>query len=179
MGVELPEYLGSRLIYDGWAKVQLDTLRSRRTGKQNDFISVTVDPGVAVLALTDQDEAVLVEQYRNPLKKVQLEPPGGGIKPTERLEDAAARELQEETGYRAGELTYLGMLHPAGGILNIPLHAFLARKLTKGEQKLDDLEEVTVRLVPYQQLRQELRENKHTEISLYALLALYELKKQP
>jgi ADP-ribose pyrophosphatase len=100
---------------------------------------------VACVALTRRGTVVLAEQYRPGPERVMAELPGGGVDPGESLADGAARELAEETGYVAEELTYLGeMRYDAyfGG----SRHYFLATGCERRqEQKLDPNEFVTVR----------------------------------
>ena len=63
--------------------------------------------GVAILALDEADNVALVRQYRYPLHGLLLELPAGKLDPGEDHRPAALRELSEETGLEAGELTYL------------------------------------------------------------------------
>lgn len=104
---------------------------------------------VACVALTPRGTVVLAEQYRPGPERVMAELPGGGVDPGESLADGAARELAEETGYVAEELTYLGeMCYDAyfGG----SRHYFLATGCERRrEQELDPNEFVAVREVTF------------------------------
>ncbi|MFZ5802077.1 MAG: NUDIX hydrolase [Candidatus Omnitrophota bacterium] len=91
-------------------------------GKYRRFVSVdgweylerkNCDGVVAILGVTDQNEVVLVEQYRPPVGKHVIEFPAGLVNdlahlPDETMEDAARREFFEETGYEAGKMERLG-----------------------------------------------------------------------
>ena len=68
---------------------------------------------VAMIPLTAEGKIVLVKQFRKPLEQVILEIPAGKIDPGEenQLEMTAMRELEEETGYRAGQLTYINSMY--------------------------------------------------------------------
>lgn len=113
-------------------------------------IQVTGDrshQAVACVALTDRGTAVLAEQYRPGPERIMMELPGGGVDPGESLEEAAARELAEETGYVARRLVFLGnMCYDAyyGGTRNYYLAIGCARLRS---QSFDPNEFVNVREV--------------------------------
>ena len=87
--------------------------------------------GVAILALDEADNVALVRQYRYPLHGLLLELPAGKLDPGEDHRPAALRELSEETGLEAGELTYLGHIYASPGFCDEALHMYLARDLTR------------------------------------------------
>lgn len=106
--------------------------------------------GVCVLPLDESGNALMVRQYRYPYAEILLELPAGKL---ERGEDPAAcgrRELEEETGHIAGELTPLGKVYPSPGYLDEVLHLYLARQLTATGQHLDDDEFLNVETVPFE-----------------------------
>jgi len=91
---------------------------------------------VAILAITDENQLILVEQYREPLRKPVIELPAGLADDVhggeaEALATAAQRELLEETGYQAEELVYLTEGPPSAGLSDEVITFFRATSLRK------------------------------------------------
>jgi ADP-ribose pyrophosphatase len=94
---------------------------------------------VVVIPLLDSGELIFERQFRYPLQRALLELPAGKIDPGEDILHTAQRELLEETGQRASDWRYLGVMHPCVGYSNERIEIFLARGLTldAGGQRLD------------------------------------------
>ncbi len=100
-----------------------------------------VHPGaVALIAYLENGHVVLLNQFRYPLQKVFIELPAGKIDPGETPEETGMRELQEETGYKAGRLKHLTTIHPCIGYSDEVIYIYEAFDLEKGEQNTDDNE---------------------------------------
>lgn len=113
---------------------------------------------VNVIALTPDEQVVLIRQYRVGTEKVCLEIPGGMVDPGEDAETAAARELVEETGYTAREWRHLGRSAPNPAIQNNTLHTYLALGAERThDQQLEGSEVVTVETVPLRDVTELLR----------------------
>ncbi|MFD1707078.1 NUDIX hydrolase [Siminovitchia sediminis] len=89
-------------------------------------------PGaVALIALTEENKIVMVEQYRKPLERSLLEIPAGKLETGEEPAVTAERELEEETGYQAGKLEYITSFYTSPGFANEIIHIYLANQLSK------------------------------------------------
>ena len=96
------------------------------------------------MPIVEPGKILMVRQYRHPVGEVLLEIPAGTLKPGEDPMACAARELEEETGYRAGKLAHLATIYPAPGYSSETLHIYLARDLRKGVQALEVDESISV-----------------------------------
>jgi len=103
---------------------------------------------VAIVALDEQGCVLLVRQYRLPAGKPLLEIPAGGIDPGESGEEAAQRELQEETGYRAGRLERLSGFFASPGYCDEYMQLFLASDLEPSPLRADADESIQVVRLP-------------------------------
>jgi len=105
---------------------------------------------VNALAVTKDGMVVLVRQFRPGPKEITLELPGGAVEPEEEsLEAAMRRELEEETGYGGGTLTYLASLSPNAASHTNRIHSFLAQDVERiGDLRPDDTEFLEVVLKP-------------------------------
>lgn len=137
-----------------------DWLRLRRAGKWEWVDRPNTTGVVALYAFTDAGEVILVEQRRRPLDSaVVLEVPAGLVGDIEGEEDeelsvAARRELIEETGYRAGQLTEVTAMPSSAGMSSEVVTCYVARGLVKvGEGGGDASEDITVHLVPLSEFR--------------------------
>ena len=97
---------------------------------------------VVIVALDDDQNVLLVRQYRKAVERELLELPAGVIEGDDEPVETAQRELREETGFAAGELTELGHFYPSPGGLTECLYAFLGTSLTHAPLDPDDDEQI-------------------------------------
>lgn len=164
--------LASRRAYDGHIlHLRVDDVRlpsGRETVRE-----IVEHPGsVIVLPVTTDREALFIRQYRYTIGKTVIELPAGLIDPGEAPDVAAARELQEETGYQAGDLRFLGAAYVSPGYTQEMSHFYVAVgcKLADQEPEPDELIELVH--VPVDDLSELLRPGESPIENAQALLAL-------
>lgn len=102
-------------------------------------------PGaVLIIPVLASGEVVLIRNYRISLGMTILECPAGTLEPPEAPETCAARELIEETGYRAATMIPLGWFYTTPGLTDEKMFVFVAKDLTPVGQDLEDDECITV-----------------------------------
>lgn len=115
---------------------------------------------VVVLPIDESGRALLVRQYRYPIAQDLLEAPAGGIDPSEDPDEAAQRELQEEIGFKAGNLESLGGFWTAPGFCTEYMYAFLARDLSPSVLEADDDEAIVVERHTLDEIRAMIRDGR-------------------
>ena len=108
--------------------------------------------GVGVIALDDDKNVLMISQYRKPYDEMLLEIPAGKLEKDEDIKSAGLRELQEETGYTADKVTYIGKCYPTPGYCSEITYMYLAENLSYVGQNLDPGEFVEVKKMPLSQL---------------------------
>ncbi len=116
-------------------------------------------PGaVMVVPLLDNGRFVMIRNERIAVDEVLWELPAGKLEPGEDPAHAAARELEEETGYRAATMERLGEFYTSPGFADELMHVYVARDLVSHTQRLEPGERITVELVETLQAKKMIRE---------------------
>jgi ADP-ribose pyrophosphatase len=126
---------------DPWIRVRKDNV-IRPDGKPGTYSVVDLTPGVCVLAMDDENNIYLTEEFHYGVGRVTLEAVSGGIEPGEQPLETAVRELREELGIQAEEWTDFGTCDPLTGSLVSPTRLFLARRLTFGKHAQEGTEQI-------------------------------------
>lgn len=131
------------------------------SGKPYKAFVLEFDAWANILAITKNNEVVLIRQYRHGVQEVLFELPGGVVDEGEDPLEGAKRELLEETGYGGGNCVEIGRIYPNPAIQQNTLYCYLATDVEwKGEQDLDESEEIEVELVPLDTLVGMIRDGK-------------------
>ena len=146
----------------------------KKDGSIVDPYYVIERPEVAIIvALTEENDVVLLNQYRHPIKQTGIEVPAGHIEKDETPEAGARRELKEETGYTVETMTKLQTNFASVGLLNQKIHIFLATGAKKThELELDDNEELEVVLKSWQETLEMLHNGELQDIDSIAAILL-------
>ena len=112
---------------------------------------------VGIVALDEDDNVILVRQYRHAVVKTLLEIPAGGMEEGEDPRQSALRELEEETGFTAGNIEQIGGAYAAPGYSTEFLHLYLATGLRPGPSRNDEDEEIEVVPVPLKDIPRMIR----------------------
>jgi len=110
---------------------------------------VTFGDCVGVAPLLEDNQILLVRQYRYVQKDARWEIPTGGCKEDESLEEAAQRELQEETGHRAGKLTWISSYYTSKSVCDETAHLYLGEVLSPAQRPADETEFIEVQAFPF------------------------------
>jgi 8-oxo-dGTP pyrophosphatase MutT (NUDIX family) len=151
--------------------------RSPRNGVERDFYVMDCADWVNVIAITAENELVLVEQFRHGVAAVELEVPGGIMDPGE-IDPVAAglRELREETGYVGEGGIEIGCVLPNSAIQSNRCRTVLVRQCRRvGELELDDSEDIAVRVFPVSEMAHLVTEGRIRHSLAVAALYHYEL----
>ena len=113
-------------------------------------LEVIRHPGAsAIVPFVSDDDILLVRQYRHAIGGYLLEIPAGKLDAGEAPDACAARELEEETGYRAGRLDKLGSILTTPGFTDEVIHLYCATHLTASTQRLEQDEVLSVVRMPF------------------------------
>ena len=127
----------STIIFEGRAvNLRVDTVEGPRGVTTREIIDHL--PAVTILPFKEPSTLYLIHQFRKAVDQVLIEVPAGCIEHNEDPKQAAHRELQEETGFRASSMNKLGEMYMAPGFCNEYMHIYVAEGLSEGDSSFDE-----------------------------------------
>jgi ADP-ribose pyrophosphatase len=170
--------ISSQQLYRGRAvSLRMDTVE-KSNGKTTTREVVEHSNCVAVVVVDDQDNVLLVRQYRYPVGKFLLEIPAGGIDPNEEPIDCVRRELQEEIGYFPQKIEELGGFYSVPGYGTEYLHCYLATDLVSSRLIAEDSEGIEVVRVPISKITQIITSGEICDAKSIAALLTFLLQRE-
>ncbi len=150
----------SKIVYDG----KIFKIKSDKVLLENNTEAVREvimhHGGVCVLPLTENNEIIMVKQYRYPFSSVLLEIPAGKLNENEDHLECGKRELLEETGAVAEEMIYLGPIYPIPAYVTEQIHVYIAKGLSFHSQNLDADEFLDVVKIPFDEALRMVLDNE-------------------
>ena len=130
-----------------------------------------------VLAITDEGKVIVERQYRYVYDEVLYEFPAGKCDPGEDPKTSAIRELEEETGYKAGKCEYLGKMYPTVGYTDEVIYLYLCTDLVKTEQHLDENEVLDIMYLTFDEINELIKADKFYDAKSLCALTYYNNRK--
>ncbi len=132
---------------------------------------------VGIIGINNEGELLLIKQFRKPVEKTLVEIPAGKIELKEEPKLAAAREFEEETGYKPGKLTYITEFFSTPGFSDEKIFIFLAEDLVETKQDLDADELIEVTKVDFEKALKLVEVGEITDAkTIIAILVLNQMR---
>ncbi len=170
--------IGRELIHKGAIiEYYVDTMELP-DGKHAKWDFINHNGAAAVVPVMADGKILMVSQYRNALERYTLEIPAGGLNPGESADTsvAAARELEEETGYASKDLELLLSLHTTVAFCNEKIDIYVAKNLVRTHQHLDEDEYLNVEAYTLTELEEMVLSRKIQDSKTIAALMAYKVK---
>lgn len=127
-----------------------------------------------IMTILDNGNLLIEKQYRYPFDEIIYEFPAGKCDLNEDPKDTAIRELKEETGYIASDITFLGKIYPSCAYTDEIIYCYLVKNPAKAQRKLDEDEFVDVYEISYDELKSLINDEKLYDAKTLACFAFYE-----
>lgn len=145
---EAYQTIESKSVFTGNIVEVKQDIISLPNGKTTGREIVVRGEATAVVPIDEENNVILVKQYRHPMGAISLEIPAGMLEEGEDLEVCALRELEEETALKGNKITHISSFYPTLGFCTERIHLYLVTDLTEGTLNLDEDEFVEVHKMP-------------------------------
>lgn len=154
--------------------LKIERYYNKRDNKEVYREHIKAGNGVLIMPFLDDNTLIMIEEVRTPIGKSILAFPAGLIEKDEEPEEAAIRELEEETGFRAAEVEPMLYEYPVVGYSDEILYLFKAKNLTKTHRHLDPTEDIKVHKISIDELKQLYKNGEiHSSAELIAILSYF------
>ncbi len=161
-----PKVLNSKIVFKSFFNVQEDHLLLPDS-KEMKYYFLKSKEVVSILPITQDNKLIVNKQYRHATGEYIYDLPAGYIDEKETPEQAAFRELKEETGYESSNIKKLGVFYPLAGVTNMKIYFFKATDLKKiGNQQLDQAEFIDNELIPLKEVKEKILKNEWKDMPL-------------
>lgn len=162
------------LIRRPWLTARRDRVKLPNGQINDEFYVLEYPDWVNVIAVTEEGEFIMIEQYRHGLGEVQMEICAGVVEKGEHHLDAAKRELMEESGFGGGKWRLLTVLSGNPSTTNNLTYCYVAEGVKKiSDQHLDRTEDVAVRILSRNDVENLLRKDVMKQSLMVAPLLRY------
>lgn len=169
---EKRSFLSSEWVYRGKAvNLKVDTYQHEKRKKLTEIVDRT--PAVVILPITEDKKILLIQQWRRATEEILIELPAGTLEEGEAPQLCAERELQEETGYKAGKIESLGGFFSAPGYSNEYLHLFLAQELSPSYLAPDEDEGIDLLPLSIKEAKHLIKKNQIRDAKTVAGILRY------
>lgn len=160
-------------------QTRYDWVKNPRNGKSFKAVILESNDWVNIVAITPEKKIVVVKQFRFGVSKTTVEIPAGLMEKGETPEQAAMRELEEETGYTSTNWQYLDWFESNVAFLNNVCHSLLALDVVKTHSvKLDEGEDISIDELSFEELNKAIQQGKmRNALSVLALSRVFDLRK--
>ena len=153
MGIEKIERMERKLIAKGKIVDYYQDVVKIPNGNIATWDFIWNKGAAAVVPVREDGKLIMVRQYRNAIDRETIEIPAGGLNyPEEATRDAAARELEEETGFKTNDLEFLIRIKTTVAFCNENIDIYVARNLIPSKQNLDEDEFINVEAYSVEEL---------------------------
>lgn len=175
--------LKSRILYEKHGRIVVEDVLEFADGSRHEWVyfkgsgAVGAFAGaVAIAAFTDNNKMILTKQYRHPLRKLIYDLPAGGMKDGETPEQAALRELEEETGYTTEKVEWIGRFNWNPSNMSGTVEIFFTKRL-KPKGNFDPNEIANVELVDFDEVLEGVLKGDYIDSALVIATLIVATKK--